>query len=111
MRDLLIWKWTNAYRNLLRQLSRDGHLHGTGMSHATTASSKPSFGAPLKVGDAIVSREKFWMDNIKEWTSLPTSELLTRAYLKKKEKKRLEQGLYGFVPRVSPTIQSVKELD
>ena len=37
------------------QLSRDGKLHGSGMSHATKASPKPSFRAPWRVGDAVVN--------------------------------------------------------
>ena len=32
-------------------------LHGSGMSHATTASPKPSFMASWRVGDAVVGRE------------------------------------------------------
>ena len=43
-------------QNLFRQLSRDGNLHGPGMSHATTASPNPSFRAPWRVGDAVVGR-------------------------------------------------------
>ena len=39
--------WT--HRKLFRQLSRDGHSLCSGMSHATTASPKPSFRAPWKV--------------------------------------------------------------
>ena len=46
-----------VHRNLFWQLSRDGNLHGSGMSHATTASPKPSFRAPWRVGDAVVGRE------------------------------------------------------
>ena len=34
--------------------ARDGRLHGSGMSHATRASPKPSFGAPGRMGDAVV---------------------------------------------------------
>ena len=49
--------------NLFWQLSRDGHLHGSGMSHATTASPKPSFSTPRRVGDAVVGR------GIAEWTT------------------------------------------
>ena len=43
-------------RNLFWQLSRDGNLHGLSMSHAMTASPKPSFRAPWRVGDTVVSR-------------------------------------------------------
>ena len=45
-----------VHRNLFWQLSGDGNLHGSGMSHATTTSSKPSFRAPSGVGDAVVGR-------------------------------------------------------
>ena len=38
------------------QLSRDGNLHVSGMSHAMTASPKPSFRAPWSEGDAVVGR-------------------------------------------------------
>ena len=33
-----------------------GSLHGSGMSHATTASQKPSFRAPWRVSDAMIGR-------------------------------------------------------
>ena len=35
---------------------QEGNLHGSGMSHATTAIPKPSFRAPWRVGDAVVVR-------------------------------------------------------
>ena len=38
------------------QLARDGNMYGLGMSHATTASPKPPFRAPWRVGDAMVGR-------------------------------------------------------
>ena len=54
-RSIPLW----IHGNLFWQLSRDGHLHGSGMSHATTASPKSSFRAPWRVGaDAVVSRGK-----------------------------------------------------
>ena len=37
-------------------MRRDGNLRGSGMSHATTASPKPSFRAPWGVGDPVVGR-------------------------------------------------------
>ena len=46
--------------------------HGSGMSHATTATPKPFLRAPWRAGEKIC-----WMDNVKEWTSLPMPELLT----------------------------------
>ena len=45
-----------VHRNLFWQLSRDGNLHGSGMSHAMKASPKPSFEPPWRVGDTVVSR-------------------------------------------------------
>ena len=45
-----------VHRNLFWQLSRDGNLHGLGMSHTTTASPKPSFKAPWMVSNAVVGR-------------------------------------------------------
>ena len=42
---LLLWK----------RLSRDGNLHGLGVSHGMTASTEPLFKAPWRVGDAVVS--------------------------------------------------------
>ena len=43
-------------QEILWQLSRDGNLHGSGMSDATTASPKSFFGAPWRVDDALVGR-------------------------------------------------------
>ena len=45
-----------VHGNLFWQLSRDGNLRGSGMSHATTASPKLSFRAPRRVDDAVVGR-------------------------------------------------------
>ena len=54
-RSTLLW----VYRNTL-QLPRDGNLqcklHGLGMPHATTASPKPSFMAPRRMGGVVVGR-------------------------------------------------------
>ena len=47
----------SVHRNLLWQLSRDLKLHDSNMSYATTASLNPSFRAPWRVGDTVVSRE------------------------------------------------------
>ena len=44
-----------AHRNLSWQLSKDGNSHGSGMSHATSASPK-SFSVPRRVGHAAVGR-------------------------------------------------------
>ena len=45
-----------VHRNLFWQLSRDGNLHGLGMLHARTTSPKPSFRAPLRVGNTVVGK-------------------------------------------------------
>ena len=45
-----------VHRNLFWQLSRDGNLNVSVMSHATTASWKPSLKASWMVGDAVVGR-------------------------------------------------------
>ena len=45
-----------VHRNLFWQLPRDGNLHGSGMSHTTTASPKSSFGTPWRVDDAMFGR-------------------------------------------------------
>ena len=54
--------------------SRNGNVHGSGMSHATTASPKPSFKAPWRVPRICE------INSIKKWTSLPVPELLTMAW-------------------------------
>ena len=51
-RSVLLW----VHRNLFWQLSREKNLHGLGMSHVMTASPKPSFSVPWRMGDAVVSR-------------------------------------------------------
>ena len=45
-----------VHMNPFWQLSRDGNLHGSGMSHALTASSKPCFRTPRRVGNAMDGR-------------------------------------------------------
>ena len=54
---------------------RDRNLHGSGLSHTTTASPKPT----LEGGWCHGWQRKCWMDNIKEWTSLPMPEVFTMA--------------------------------
>ena len=49
--------WVRSHHmNLLWQLSRDGNLHGSGMSHATTAPPKPSLLALCRVSNAVVGK-------------------------------------------------------
>ena len=58
-------------------------MHGSGMSHAATASPKLSFRVPWRVGDGVVGRE-----NIGRTASVP--ELLTMpSRMKKKKWKRI----------------------
>ena len=45
-----------VHRNLFWQSSRDRNWQGSHMSRITKASPKPSFRAPWRVGDAVVSR-------------------------------------------------------
>ena len=55
----VLWKINSLFwvhRNLFWQKSRYRNLHGSGTSHATTASPKPSFRTPWRVGDNVVSR-------------------------------------------------------
>ena len=72
-----------VHRNLFLHLSRDGNLHGSGMSHATTASPKPILQGTLEVWRRRGRLRKCWTDNIKERTCLPVPELLTRASCRK----------------------------
>ena len=52
-RSAILW----AYMDLYWWLSRHGNLHSSGMSHAMTASPKPSSRAPWRMDNAAVSRE------------------------------------------------------
>ena len=76
-------------RNLFWQLSRDGNLHDSGMSHAMTASPKPRLQGTMESGRRCGQQRKCWMDNIKEWTFLPTPDLLTRACCEKENWKKI----------------------
>ena len=79
---------------------RDGNLHGSGRSHATTVSPKPSFRAPWRCGRRRGRQRKCWMDNVKEWTSLPMPELLTMAFCRKDWKRfSAESSVVSPTPR------------
>ena len=71
------------------QLSRDGNLHGSGMSHVITASrkKKKQMHGTFEGGQCHGRQRKCWMDNIKERTSLPMPELLIMASCRKHWKK------------------------
>ena len=45
-----------VHRNFFWQLSREESVHGSSMSHATTASAEPSFWTPWRVDDAAVCK-------------------------------------------------------
>ena len=69
-----------VHRNLFWQLSRDQNWYGSDMSHVTT---KPVLRGTLEGGRRRDRQRKCWMDNIKEWTSLPMPELGARASCRK----------------------------
>ena len=91
-----------VYRNLFWQLSRDGNLHCFGMLHAMTACPKPSFMAPWKVGDSVVSRGNAG------WTTSKSRHIWSahaRTGQKGLLQKRLEEDLCWIIPRVSPLME------
>ena len=45
-----------AHINLFWQLSRDGNLHGMGLSYTTRTSPTPSSKAPLSLDDTVIGR-------------------------------------------------------
>ena len=74
--------------NFFWQLSRDRNLHGSGMSHAATASPKPSFRVPWRVGDTVIGRGNG------EWTTLKMDiPAYARTAGEGLQQKRLEEDL------------------
>ena len=69
--------------------------------HATTASPKPSFRAPWRVGGNMVGRGKCWMDSIKEWTSMPMPDLLKLVHCRK-DWKRISWIICGVILYTPP---------
>ena len=61
----------------------------------------------LGAGDAVVDRGNAWMDSMKEWTSLPVPELLTKAS-RRKDWKRISAESTLMPPL---TTQLVKGLN
>ena len=82
--NLPLW----VHRNLFWQLSRDGNLHGSGMSHPTTASPKPAYRALWRVGDAVVGRGN--ADGLHQRVDIPAR---ARTAHKGLLQKRLEEDL------------------
>ena len=92
--EILMGKYS---RKKKKKPPRDGTLHGSGKSHATTASPKPPF-RDLGGWAMPFRQRKCWMDNIKEWTSLPVLELLAWASCRK-DWKRISAESSHMSPR------------
>ena len=73
-----------------------GSLHGSGMSHLTTASPKLFFRAPWRVGDAMVGRGNAG------WTTSKSGHPAACQSYEVLLPKRLEENLCWVVPQVSP---------
>ena len=58
--------------------------------------SKPILQGVLEGGQCHGRQMKCWMDNIKEWTSLPMPELLTRAFCRKGWKRISAESSFMF---------------
>ena len=95
--------------------SISGTLENTWIGHVMLPASlsKTILHDVLEGGARHGQQRKYLMDNVKEWTSLPMSELFTMASCrrKKKKKKRLDEDLCWIVAHVCPTTQSVKGLN
>ena len=83
-----------VHRNLFWQLSRDGILLGSGRSHTTTASPKPSFSSPGRWATPW-SQRKCWMDKTK--SGHPTH---ARTVHKGLQQKRPEEDLCWFISHI-----------
>ena len=95
-----------VHSNLIWQLFWDGNLHGSDMLHATTASSKPSFSMPRRVGKAVVGR-----GNAGWTTSKSGNPAHARTVYISHSQKRLEEDFCRIIPHVTPMTQSVKGLN
>ena len=95
-----------VYRSLFWQLFRDGNLHGSGMSHATTASPKPFFRATWRVGDAVVGRGNAAWTTSKSGHPCPCQNSSQGP----SEEKTATGSLLNR-PLCSPTTKSVKGLN
>ena len=96
-----------VHRKLFWQLSRDGNLHGSGMSHAMTASPKSSFTAPWRMGDVVVRRENAGWTTAK--SGHPSS--CARTDHDGLPQKRLEESFGSIIPHVPRATRSVEGLD
>ena len=78
-------------------------VHGSVMSHPKAASPKPSFRGTLEGGRRRGRQRKCWMDNIKEWTSLPMPKLLAIASCRKERRRISAESSLVFPRRLSRT--------
>ena len=95
-----------AHRNLFWKVSRDRNLYGSGMSHTTTTSPKPSFRASWRVDDTMVGRGNAG------WTKSKSGHPChARTADEGLLQKRLEEDLCWIVSHIPPTTQSVSWLN
>ena len=94
-----------VHRNIFWQLSRDGNLHGSGMSHAMTSSPEPSFRAPWRVVDAVVGR-----GNVRWTTSKSGHPCPCQNCSQGPPAEKTGRDLCWIVPHVPLVTQSVKAL-
>ena len=64
----------------------------------------------LEGGRCRGRQRKCWLDNIKEWASLPITELLTMSFCRKEWKRISTESSVTYPPLHLQTTQSVKEL-
>ena len=95
-----------VHGNFFWSLSRDGNLHGSGMSHATTASPKQTFQLLRHLGGWTTqwSLEEM-LDGQHQRVDIPAH---ARTAHNRLLPRRLEEDLCWIVPHVPPTTQSVK---
>ena len=98
----------NFRRKLFRQLSRNGNLHGSALSHATTASPNPFFRAPWRVGNAVVGRGNAEWTTLKSEHSCPC-QICSQVPPAENDWKRISAESSVII--ISPTSQSVKVLN
>ena len=90
-----------VHRNLFWQPSRDTHTHKlVWFGHVTRHDSLSILQNTLEGGRRHGRQRKCLMDNIKEWASLPMTELLTMAS-RRKDWKRISAKL-SLIPPPSP---------
>ena len=86
-----------ADRYLFWQLSKDRSSWGLGMQ-CHDSLSRTILQGTVEGRQGCGQQRKCWMDDIKDWTSLPMPELLTKTY-RRKGWKRISDGLSLMWPR------------